>query len=650
MELNINQRVKAVLNFIIRPFYIMGLPKVRRDIVVFDIECYRNYLLICFKHIKSGKRMYFELTEHKKLDTKKIINIISNYTLVGFNSMNYDIPVLKAALKYGVDNSYLKGVNDHIIMKGSKYWQTEKVFNLPKLPKLDHIDIIEPMPSVGVSLKLYGGRLHSQRLQDLPVDPMLPLTDDDIVGMVKYCWNDVDTTEDCYNHIIDQLELRYQISEMVGSDMRSKGDAQIAEAIIKYELTKAGTYVQKPDIPMDYEFKYTPPGHINFKTETMNDVFDIVKDATFKLKKKETTEKVGEGEEGIVKIKISGIDMPKEIKKCKINIGNSTYKLGIGGLHSTEKAVSYYSDEEGLVEDDDVVSYYPALMINERYYPKHLGESFIDIFGKIRDVRVEAKRIGDNIKNKTYKIVLNGTFGKMGSKYSFLYSPDLMVHVTMSGQLSLLMLIEDFELNGIPVLSANTDGIVTKCPHDKVELKAKLIKDWEHKTGLEMENSKYASIHSANVNNYIAVNYDGSVKQKGLYAFVGSKGFPSEKNPQANVCIDAVIAFIKSGTAPFKTITSTDDVTRFIKVRKVTGGAEYKGENLGKVVRWVHSMKSNDQISYVKNGNKVPTSDGAVPMMNLPIGNTVPDYINVPFYENKAITMIESLGLRYERI
>lgn len=64
----------------------------------------------------------------------------------------------------------------------------------------------------------------------------------------------------------------------------------------------------------------------------------------------------------------------------------------------------------------------------------------------------------------TFKIVLNGTFGKLGSKYSFLYSPNLMIQVTITGQLALLMLIEALEAAGISVVSANTDGIVSRCP------------------------------------------------------------------------------------------------------------------------------------------------------------------------------------------
>jgi DNA polymerase elongation subunit (family B) len=57
------------------------------------------------------------------------------------------------------------------------------------------------------------------------------------------------------------------------------------------------------------------------------------------------------------------------------------------------------------------------------------------------------------------KIAANGVFGKLGSPWSILYAPHLMVAVTLTGQLALLMLIERAERMGISVVSANTDGV-----------------------------------------------------------------------------------------------------------------------------------------------------------------------------------------------
>jgi hypothetical protein len=55
---------------------------------------------------------------------------------------------------------------------------------------MKHFDIQEPAPAVMISLKLYGGRLHSKKLQDLPIDPHATLTKDQTEILRKYCVND----------------------------------------------------------------------------------------------------------------------------------------------------------------------------------------------------------------------------------------------------------------------------------------------------------------------------------------------------------------------------------------------------------------------------------------------------------------------------
>ena len=56
-----------------------------------------------------------------------------------------------------------------------------------------HIDLMEVAFGDG-SLKLYGGRLHSKRLQDLPIAPDSHISDEDRSLLVRYCENDHDTS------------------------------------------------------------------------------------------------------------------------------------------------------------------------------------------------------------------------------------------------------------------------------------------------------------------------------------------------------------------------------------------------------------------------------------------------------------------------
>lgn len=627
------------------------MPAPPRPYAVADIECYIDYFLISFREIGGQeRRKHFEFYEGHPLDRQGLIKVLRNFTLVTFNGNNYDIPVLRYALKLGVTNADLKRLGDAIIVRGLKPWHAEKEFRLPDVPFLDSIDIIEPAPSVNVSLKLYGGRLHSRRLQDLPLDPSARVLELPGVRetMVEYCYNDCETTEDLYRHIEKQIELRCQMSEQYGVDLRSKSDAQIAEAIIKSEMEKIlGDKIVRPELPHDYSFQYNPPSFLRFQTKQMRDVFKVVTDATFKLKKKEVS---GDDDDAVsvggVKVKVSGVEMPKEIKALKITIGESTYQMGIGGLHSTETKVSHFSDDEYVIRDADVASYYPAIMLNCGLYPDHLGVEFLNLYRTIRERRIAAKRAGDKVTDMTLKIVLNGTFGKLGSKWSALYAPNLMLQVTITGQLALLMLIEELERSGISVISANTDGIVSKVPRDMQDTYHDIIKSWEERTGFEMEFADYAALYSMSVNSYIAVKDGGGVKQKGLFAFTGSKGSPAEKNPTSYVCIDAVINYLTKGTPIMETLEWCPDIRRFLVVRRVTGGAEYKGQYLGKVVRYYHSSQSKEIITYAsekKKGHKVPKSEGAMPLMEL--DGTLPSDIDYQRYYNEAVSMLGDLGV-----
>jgi hypothetical protein len=286
-----------------------------------------------------------------------------------------------------------------------------------------------------------------------------------------------------------------------------------------------------------------------------------------------------------------------------------------------------------MLIDRDVVSYYPNLMINMGISPASFGDHFIDIYTNILNERVAAKKSGDMVTSDTLKITLNGTFGKTSSKYSRLYSPKLMIQTTLTGQLTLLMLIELLEQVGIPVVSANTDGVVFLCPNRHKKKLGKLIDAWEKRTGLETEETQYSGLYSRDVNNYIAITTDGKVKTKGMFAKAGLM-----KNPQNEICVEAVAAYLKDGTPVEETITECEDFTKFLTVRTVNGGAEKDGEYLGKSVRWYYANGEDDCIYYKKSGNKVPRSFGAKPQMDLP--DEFPMDINYDWYIKEAQEML----------
>lgn len=587
---------------------------------ILDVECYKNYFLISFKCVKTGRYREFELHEESKLDTAKISSIMRNNLTVSFNGNGYDLAMITAALK-GWSNANLKKLSDKIILSDKAIWTVCREHKLFIPREWDHIDLMN-VAAGQASLKIYGGRLHSKKLQDLPISPDELIKTNQRNELRLYCRNDLNTTENLLKALIKQVELRVTLSEKYDIDLRSKSDAQIAEAIIKNYLQGYGVDVVKRQGAIK-PFKYRLPDWVSFKTDTFNDMLNRVIGCTF-----------------TVNPKTGSVTMPKELNKA-IEFYNASYKFGIGGLHSQEKNQVVIPNENQMFGEFDLTSMYPTIIIEQKLFPKHLTRKFLDVYTMIKDERVRAKREGNKIVDAAYKILLNGSYGKFGSKYSYLYSPELLIQTTITGQLSLLMMIERLELNGFNVVSANTDGINVLFDKDKQNQVETLIYEWELETGYNFEWTPYKSSFSRDVNSYVAIKTDGSCKGKGAYAEPNIM-----KNPTNEICVIAVKSWLADGVAIEDTINNCNDTTKFISIRSVTGGAVWRNEYLGKAVRFYYST-DGDTIHYKKNNNKVPKSDEAKPLMDLP--EELPIDLNYQWYINESINLLNDLGVKYAR-
>lgn len=588
-----------------------------KEPLVYDIECYANYFLCAFMGIRSKKVIYFEMHQDCALNYEWFSWVLHNFLLVSFNGLGYDEPIATLALN-GFDCAELKRATNQIIEED---WRPSDVLKARKVKrlKLDHIDLMEVAPAGG-SLKIRAGRLHRKRLQDLPFHPGMLLGPDHRVITRYYCINDLDATFALHEALEQELHLRELMSEDYGLDLRSKSDAQIAEAVIGHEMERLlKRHIKRPQVQPGRRYKYNIPSLVQFQTPLMNSVLDVLRQCEFVV-----------GDDG-------ALVSPWQLKGLEFPIANGLYRMGIGGLHSAEEKAAHPRVKGRKKRDIDVTSYYPSVILGQRLFPEHMGEMFLVVYKKIVDRRIAAKRAGDKKTAETLKIVINGSFGKLGSMWSILYAPQLLIQVTLTGQLALLMLVEAFELAGVTVLSANTDGIVIDYADEQEEMVNDMISRWEKQTDFEMESNYYNSMYSANVNNYIAVTEDGKLKCKGWFADTGLK-----KNPVQEIVIDAVRATIKDGTPVEHTIRSCKEPHKFTTLRAVTGGAVCNGEYLGKVVRWYQGAMDSPEMIYAKTGNKVTGSSGGVPLMELP--DELPADLNVEAYIDKANKYLEMLG------
>ena len=600
----------------------------RKHITIMDIECYRNYFLIAFRDANNPERTKrYEITSSRDRFTdeqcENIRRMIRASTLITFNGNSYDVPMMLLSLE-GVTAGELKQASDSLIEQGLKPWEFRDIHQIKIPAYLDHIDLFE-LPKGRHSLKNYAARIGAKKLQDLPYDPHAALTPGEQRLLADYCDNDTANTLALFRwpKIHDAIDLRIDLSKRTGIDFRSKSDAQLGENLFKYEVERrTGSRVFKPDFnSVRRKFRYTPPDFLHFESEALLRAFDILTEQRYFVKD------------------TGHVELPEAIAKDKVVINGRAYTIGIGGLHSNEESQAIMPAEDEFLIDADVGSYYPSIIINGGFYPSHLGKAFLEAYTEFRDTRLAKKHIAAfKVLCEVYKIALNGTFGKLSSKYSVVYAPKMLIQVTLTGQLALLMLIERLEAAGVHVVSANTDGIVIHGKKHQLDTMHRIVSLWEVETGYMMEFNEYQAIYSQSVNSYLAYKGEGKWKRKGDYAERGL-----DLSGGAQVSVNAVIAYLENGTPLRDTIMASRDFIDFTVFQQVRGGAYFKGEYLGKVVRWYYADGSKDRIT-TNSGNTVPRTAGSKPCMELP--DTFPADVDYDWYVREAMKMLKNLGVK----
>jgi hypothetical protein len=590
-----------------------------------DIELYPNYFLCSFKLFGTNKFICLECGKgNRSFNPRMLAWIMNNYRTVGFNSINYDLNILW--LSYAVQNTEtLKDASNDLILNGLRRKELIDKYHFFTF-KTSHVDLIEVAPLKG-SLKLYMARLHAKRIQDLPIPDYQYLNEEEIAIVRDYNFNDLDGTELLFDFMKERLELRESLGREYNEDLMSKSDAQIAEVILAKEIGKLnGQRPKRIEIDPGTVFKYTPPEYLRFQTPVLQQLLDKIRKAKFIVQP-------------------SGkIAIPIELTGA-VQVGSSHYRIGIGGLHSSEETVSYQATDSISIVDRDVASYYPRLITTLRLFPTSCGPNFLVAFEKIIETRLDAKARKIFSRDKGLKIVINGTSGKLSDVWSIFYSPDNTILMTVTGQLDLLMFVEDLELNGIKVISANTDGIVMLISKDQESLYLQLVAKWEQITGFVTEETRYSRYCARDVNAYFAVKLDGSVKVKGNpYNEVGSQsGTQLDTNPVTLICADAIKLFLSKNVPIEKTIRECRDFTRFVVVRNAKSpGAHKDREYLGKVIRWAYIKGETGCIQTVATNNKVAGSEGGRPFMDMP--DTFPEDLDYDRYIKIATEALYDIG------
>ena len=467
--------------------------------------------------------------------------------------------------------------------------------------------------------------------------------------MLYYNKNDVFLCCEMVRQKPDEVKLRYSITNAFGVNVLSSARANIADKLtVKFYSNMSGLspkqFIKERTERTKLSFKKIIFPHIKFKTPELQKMLSEMMQVTITRTNKDAFSK-------------------------EIEFYGTKYTLATGGIHSQDPPRICRSDNKFVYLHHDYTSYYPSIMISYNIAPKHLDRAtFVKMVDYLKQTRVKCKHTPDSeghvmegVPNKigaeALKIVINSIYGKLGSELFFLYDRFAQMQVTINGQLMTMTLIEELELNGIHVISANTDGIVIKLPRDKFNVYKEITDRWNETNKMGADYEEYQMIASRDVNNYFDIQTDGTIEYKGA---LDPKQYLKElkKGYDAPVVAIAVFEYLVNNVPVMTTLRNHKDILDFCKTQNVGRQFEVVYDVCEKgVITHIHSQRHvrfyvSTKGVIIQKENK---TTGAI--SNLAGGNTVcilnslddlpieERNINYGYYYNECYKIIDPIML-----
>ena len=641
------------------------------NVIIFDIETMQElFLVVCMVPGKSGKS--FQVSKWKNQLDKfvRYTEANSDAYWVGYNNLRFDSQVVEWILR-NYDNWH-ELTNLEICAKIAQkaadvihdanydvfpeYREHELSLKQIDLFKINHYDNKNRM----VSLKRLEFEMDLENIEEMPIHhTKTNMTKEEIDLTIDYCFNDVDATYEFYkittgdtDHPLykgnNQIELRQDIEEEFGIPCINYSDSKIGDEIIKK------FYCQEKGI----QYKELPKkGYFRKSIDVKNCIAKYVTFETPQLK------------DFLKKIKTIQLGLQDDFKE-HIDFYENMYSFMKGGLHTENSPKIFEADDEYEIIDWDVSSYYPAIIINNGRFPAHLGKEFLRGYKQMFDKRLELKPLAKKDKKikgivGALKLAVNSVYGKSSDMLSWIYDRQLTMFTTITGELSLMMLIEKYELNGIQVISANTDGVTIRIKKDKIALMHEINAWWCDITQYELERTDYSKIIFSTVNDYLAIMTNGEIKKKGDFL----TDFELHKNKSARVVPIALEQWFVDGVPVEHTICNHKNLYDFCIRQKATRSFHYEGTNrvtgqktvYNKLIRYFVS-NTGDKIFKVKNPecqtraaaiSQVEAGEWVCEVCNFLPKNSPVDNVNYEYYIEKAnriITKIQTEGKRIKTV
>lgn len=440
---------------------------------------------------------------------------------IGYNNCHYDQYIFKGLL-LGLD---AKWINDQIIVKDRPGWAISREF--AKIPMINYDVMLRD--DLGLkTLEAYMG--NDIRETTVPFDIDRKLTKAELDEVIFYCTHDVEQTMEVFARRKSEFTAKLDLLKMFDLPISylSKTGAQLTAIILE---------AKRPREPRGDEFDL--------------EILPCVELGPYDLVRQWYLKAENQDYDATLKFDIAGCP-----HVCKW-----------GGIHG---ALIKYS-AEGYLINVDVESYYPSEMIVHGFLSRNVSNP--SKFAWIKSHRLELKHAGDK-RQKSLKVVINGTYGASKDETNALYDPKQANQVCINGQLMLIDLMWHLTSGcGAEIIQSNTDGVLVKMPdnfpggpdafYSAVD---DIAAEWEGRTGMQLEFDEYTKVYQKDVNNYILVAEDGHTKGKGAYV----KEL-SELDADMPVVNRALMAYMVDGVPPEVTINAATDLIDFQRVVKLSG-------------------------------------------------------------------------------
>ena len=510
----------------------------------YDAEVFKHDFIVGFKDRETGEYYRF----HN--DNEGVKDFITDDAIYcGFNTKGYDQYIIKAIVA-GFSPEGVKEVNDWII-SGNQGWQCVILSDI--YFRFNNVDIMDDM-QMGLSLKAIEGHL-GLNICESEVDFTLdrPLTQGEVIETLEYNDADLDATEKVVDIRKDYLNNKIYLGGLKGIDP-SKALA-MTNAKLTAAYLDAHKTVERDD---EREYKYPENLRREYIPQEVFDFFDRLYDKSIP---------------------------DDELFKSKLNIlvGDCPVTLGFGGIHG---AIPFYQEQENenrLIRNYDVASYYPHLMVHYGYTSRNIPNP--QIYAEMLKKRMAAKKSGDTATANALKLVANTTYGAMLNKYNDLYDPLMGRSVCITGQLFLLELSQHLikECSSLNIVQLNTDGIMVSFDKSEYEKVLSITKEWEQRTKFELEEDKIKRIVQKDVNNYVEIPEGELYNEKGEPRWKIKGGYLVRGIPKAGafninnnmtIVAKAIVEHFVKDIPVEETINNCNDIFEFQIIAKA--GAKYK--------------------------------------------------------------------------